>query len=156
MLQAIIEQSSNNHQAIIQLQMQIPEFCSKQLLVFLFDIHNYIFPHIAKKKFWKKMINVNVKSNHPAIIKTSQNHHQTTNENFQNFAQNQFFLTDSYNNMFHHIAKKVFFKKNINVSSNYQTIIKWPSNYKSKFPNFFLQNIYIYHHLKQCICFNCI
>ena len=46
MLQAIIERSSNNHPAIIKLQNLIPELCSKQLVVFLFDIQKNMFPHI--------------------------------------------------------------------------------------------------------------
>ena len=46
---------NNNIIIIIQLQKQIPELCSKQLLVFWFDIHNNMFPNIVKKVFLKKI-----------------------------------------------------------------------------------------------------
>ena len=40
---------------IIKLQKPISELCSKQLLFFLFDIHNNMFPNIVKKVFLKKI-----------------------------------------------------------------------------------------------------
>ena len=46
---------NNNIIIIIQLQKQIPELCSKQLLFFWFDIHNNMFPNIVKKVFLKKI-----------------------------------------------------------------------------------------------------
>ena len=53
---------NNNIIIIIQLQKQIPELCSKQLLFFWFDIHNNMFPNIVKEVFLKKLKNVNVTS----------------------------------------------------------------------------------------------
>ena len=127
MLQGILKRSSSNHQAIIQLQKRIPELCSKQLLVFLFDIHNNMFPDIVKKILLKKIENCKCykgySSDHQAIIKRSSNY----KSEFPNFAQNNFcFLFEIHNNMFLNIVKNVFFEKNwkiVNVTSDHQAII---------------------------------
>ena len=67
--QAII----NNNIIIIKLQKQIPELCSKQLLFFLFDIHNNIFPNIVKKGFLKKI--EKCKCYKPSSSDNQQQHH---------------------------------------------------------------------------------
>ena len=59
---------NNNIIIIIQLQKQIPELCSKQLLFFYLIFTIICFPTLSKKFFWKKLKNVNVTSHHQAII----------------------------------------------------------------------------------------
>ena len=85
---------NNNIIIIIQLQKQFPELCSKQLLFFLFDIHNNMFPNIVKKILLKKIENCKCykgySSDHQAIIKRSSNY----KSEFPNFAQNNFWFFD--------------------------------------------------------------
>ena len=76
MLQWIFKRSSSDHQAIIQLQKQFLELCSKQLLFFFHLLFTMIcFPTFSKKFFWKKFKIANVTMDIQAIIKRSSNYY---------------------------------------------------------------------------------
>ena len=112
---------NNNIIIIIQLQKQIPELCSKQLLFFWFDIHNNMFPNIVKKVFLKKKLkNVNVTSHHQAIINNNIIIIKLQ-KRIPELCSKQLlvFWFDIHNNMFPHIVKKknskMYFSKIRNV-----------------------------------------
>ena len=69
---------NNNIIIIIQLQKQIPELCSKQLLFFWFDIHNNMFPNIVKKVFLKKIEKFKCYKRSSSDHQQQHHHHQTT------------------------------------------------------------------------------
>ena len=148
MLKAIIKRSSNNHQAIIQLQMRIPELCSKKILIFWFDIHTNMCPNI-NNFFWKKIENckcykhlTKIINNYIIIIVIQQQKLKfrillkTTSDFFIWYWQ-QYVSPHCQTSFFEKNYKCKCYKRS---SSNHQTIIKRSSNYKCKFPNFVQNN----------------